>query len=221
VQMKRSIETYFIVSKNSIFSSLLAFCISPIQQGVDCYSVFHSFPCEKGRSRTWCSVSVGVWPLVILHIWSTHRSSTSLKWPRTSCHDRWLTSQTQECEGAGMVFYATWYVMYDDNTSTDTFTPHLRTKHSLLIFSVQETLHYLNVASKNKMSRFRKLGSNPRIYYKGEGGDFSQVQVVVSLVIHVCPWFVQAPKMFHLCTDQLVVWFCAGPCAWLIACHYS
>jgi hypothetical protein len=27
------------------------------------------------------------------------------------------------------------------------------------------------------------------------------------LWIHVCSWFVHAPKMFQLCTNQLVVWF--------------
>jgi hypothetical protein len=27
------------------------------------------------------------------------------------------------------------------------------------------------------------------------------------LWVHVCSWFVRAPKMFKLCTNQLVVWF--------------
>jgi hypothetical protein len=43
-----------------------------------------------------------------------------------------------------------------------------------------------------------------RKYYKGEGGGFPQVQAVVSLVN---PCFIRAPKMFQLCTNQLVVWF--------------
>jgi hypothetical protein len=35
-----------------------------------------------------------------------------------------------------------------------------------------------------------------KVYYKGEGGGFSQVQAVVSLVSPCCPWFVRAPKVF-------------------------
>jgi hypothetical protein len=41
------------------------------------------------------------------------------------------------------------------------------------------------------------------------------------LWIRVCPWLVLAPKVLQLCTNQLVVWFCAGPCEWLNACHSS
>jgi len=60
-----------------------------------------------------------------------------------------------------------------------------------------------------------------KVYYKGEGGDFPQVQAmmkVVSLVSSNCSWFVLAPKVIQLCTNQLVIWFCAGPCEWLSAC---
>jgi hypothetical protein len=57
-----------------------------------------------------------------------------------------------------MVFYATWYITYDENTSNDTSMQHFQTKHSLLIFGVQETLYYLNVASKNRMPHFRRFG---------------------------------------------------------------
>ncbi len=46
-----------------------------------------------------------------------------------------------------------------------------------------------------------------REYYKGEGDGFPQIRAVWVLWIHVCPWFVHAPKMFQLCTNQLVVWF--------------
>jgi hypothetical protein len=46
-----------------------------------------------------------------------------------------------------------------------------------------------------------------RIYYKGEGGGFPQVQAMVSLVnpclLVVCP----CTKMFQLRINQLVVWF--------------
>jgi hypothetical protein len=41
------------------------------------------------------------------------------------------------------------------------------------------------------------------------------------LWIRVCPWFVLAPKVFQLCTNQLVIWFCAGPHEWLIIFHSS
>jgi len=47
-----------------------------------------------------------------------------------------------------------------------------------------------------------------RVYYKGEGGGFSQVQAVVSLVCPFCPWFGLAPKVFQLCTNHLVWVFC-------------
>ncbi len=46
-----------------------------------------------------------------------------------------------------------------------------------------------------------------REYYKGEGGGFSQVEAVVSLVIRACPWFVRAPKVLQLRTNQLIIWF--------------
>jgi hypothetical protein len=55
-----------------------------------------------------------------------------------------------------MVFYTTWYVKYDENTSNDTSAQGFRTKDSFLIFGVQETLYYLNVASKNRMPHFRR-----------------------------------------------------------------
>jgi hypothetical protein len=41
------------------------------------------------------------------------------------------------------------------------------------------------------------------------------------LWIWVCPWLVLAPKMFQLCTNQLVVWFCVCSCEWLNVCHSS
>jgi hypothetical protein len=47
-----------------------------------------------------------------------------------------------------------------------------------------------------------------KVYYKGEGGGFPQVRVVVSLVSLSCLWFVLAPKVFQLCTNHfvLVLW---------------
>jgi hypothetical protein len=34
-----------------------------------------------------------------------------------------------------------------------------------------------------------------KVYYKGEGGDFPQVWVVVSLVSSSCPWLVLTTKV--------------------------
>jgi len=59
-----------------------------------------------------------------------------------------------------------------------------------------------------------------KVYYKGEGGGFPQ-EAMVSLVSLSLPWLVLAPKVLQLCSNQLVVWFCVGPCEWLSACHSS
>jgi hypothetical protein len=50
-----------------------------------------------------------------------------------------------------------------------------------------------------------------RVYYKGEGGGFPQVQAVVSLVSSSCSWFVLAPKVLQLCSNHFLL-ACAGPC---------
>jgi hypothetical protein len=58
-----------------------------------------------------------------------------------------------------------------------------------------------------------------RVYYKGEGGGFPQVQAVVSLV---SLWlFVARPctKVLQLWTNQLVVWFVQVCVSKLIACQ--
>ncbi len=47
-----------------------------------------------------------------------------------------------------------------------------------------------------------------RVYYKGEGGGFPQVQAVVSLLCPCCSWVVLAPKVFQLCTNHLVCVVC-------------
>jgi len=47
-----------------------------------------------------------------------------------------------------------------------------------------------------------------RVYYKGEGGGFPQVQVVVSLVCLCCLWFVLTSKVFQLCINHLVWVLC-------------
>jgi hypothetical protein len=41
------------------------------------------------------------------------------------------------------------------------------------------------------------------------------------LWVWVCLWFILAPKVLQLCINQLVVWFCASLCEWVITCHSS
>jgi hypothetical protein len=41
------------------------------------------------------------------------------------------------------------------------------------------------------------------------------------LWVRVYPWLVLAPNVFQLCTNQLVVWFCADLWEWFIAYHFS
>jgi hypothetical protein len=54
------------------------------------------------------------------------------------------------------------------------------------------------------------LGVGPmakhRIYYKREGGGFPKFGPWWVLWVHVYPWFVRAPKVFHMHNNQLVVW---------------
>jgi hypothetical protein len=47
-----------------------------------------------------------------------------------------------------------------------------------------------------------------RVYYKGEGGGFPQVQAVVSIVCPCCPWLVLAPRVLQLCTNHFVCVMC-------------
>jgi hypothetical protein len=47
-----------------------------------------------------------------------------------------------------------------------------------------------------------------RVYYKGDGGGFPQVQAVVSLVCLGCPWLILAPKVFQLCINHFVLVLC-------------
>jgi hypothetical protein len=55
------------------------------------------------------------------------------------------------------------------------------------------------------------LGAGPmakhRVYYKGEGGGFPQVWVVVNLVSLCLPMARLCTKVLQLCINQLVVWF--------------
>jgi len=52
--------------------------------------------------------------------------------------------------------------------------------------------------------------ANHKVYYKGEGGGFPQVQVVVSLVCPCYSWLVLAPQVFQLCTNHFV-WVVCRP----------
>jgi hypothetical protein len=47
-----------------------------------------------------------------------------------------------------------------------------------------------------------------KVYYKGEGGGFSQVQAIMSLVCLCYPWLVLAPKVLQLCTNHLALVLC-------------
>ncbi len=57
-----------------------------------------------------------------------------------------------------------------------------------------------------------------RVYYKGEGGGFPQVRVVVSLMCSCCPWFVLAPRVLQLCTNHFV-WVVCRPVWMTKACQ--
>ncbi len=49
-----------------------------------------------------------------------------------------------------------------------------------------------------------------RVYYKGEGGGFPQVRVVVNLVCPCCSWLVLAPRVLQLYTNHFV-WVVCRP----------
>ncbi len=58
-----------------------------------------------------------------------------------------------------------------------------------------------------------------KVYYKGEGGGFPQVWVVVSLVCPSCLWFILTPKVLQLCTNYFVLVLCRF--VWVNeACHF-
>jgi len=47
-----------------------------------------------------------------------------------------------------------------------------------------------------------------KIYYKGEGGGFFQVQAVVSCMSSSCPWLALTANVLQLCTNHLVLVLC-------------
>ncbi len=56
-------------------------------------------------------------------------------------------------------------------------------------------------------------------YYKGEGGGYSQVRAMVSLMSPSCLWLVLTPKVLQLCTNHLVLVLCRS--MWVIeACQF-
>jgi hypothetical protein len=78
-----------------------------------------------------------------------------------------------------------------------------------LPFGSPKTKNHLDVA----------LVESYKIYYKGEGGGFPQVRVVVSLVSLSCPWLVLAPKVFQLCSNCPMLVLCRF--VWIIkACQF-
>jgi hypothetical protein len=46
-----------------------------------------------------------------------------------------------------------------------------------------------------------------KVYYKGEGGGFTQVRAMMSLMSSWLPVACPCTKVLQLCTNQLVVWF--------------
>jgi len=58
-----------------------------------------------------------------------------------------------------------------------------------------------------------------KVYDKGEGGGFPQVQVVVSLVCPCCLWLVLAPKVLQLRTNHLM-WVLCRPVWMSEACQF-
>jgi hypothetical protein len=59
-----------------------------------------------------------------------------------------------------------------------------------------------------------------RVYYKGEGGGFPQVQAVLSLMSLSCSWLILAPKVLQLCINHFVLVLCRS--VWVVdACHSS
>jgi hypothetical protein len=55
-----------------------------------------------------------------------------------------------------------------------------------------------------------------RIYYKGQVSAFLKSEPWWVLWVRICRWLVLAPKAVQLCTNQLVVCFCASSCEWVI-----
>jgi hypothetical protein len=107
------------------------------------------------------------------------------------------------------------------------FGPHLNQR------SIQEVMGFQSSRSPN----FKNFGI-PKLRVSGQNDTWVQTpwlgakntirgKVVASpksrpwwvLWVHVCPWFVRAPKMFKLHTNLLVVWFVQVRVSNEPACH--
>jgi hypothetical protein len=72
-----------------------------------------------------------------------------------------------------------------------------------------ETKNHLDVAPVERC----------KVYYNREGGAFSQVQAVESLLNMSCPWCILTPKVFKLCSNHLVLVLCRS--VWVVeACQF-
>jgi hypothetical protein len=108
------------------------------------------------------------------------------------------------------------------------FGPHFNQRFSQEIMGVQSggSPNFRNCGTLD-LGILRKMpfGCSPH----GESQKILQGgKVVVSpkfrpwwvLLVRVCTWFVHAPKMFQLCTNQLVVWFIHTDMNTWHACHF-
>jgi hypothetical protein len=94
------------------------------------------------------------------------------------------------------------------------FRPHLNRRSLHKIMGPQshespnlENFETLNLGVWNKMTFGCWRMAKQKEYYNGEGGGFPKFRLWWILWIRVYPWLVHAPKVFQLCTNQLVVWF--------------
>jgi hypothetical protein len=70
---------------------------------------------------------------------------------------------------------------------------------------ISKILGFSTSGSRDKMTFGCSPVANKKEYYKGEGGGFPQVRVMVILWIHVCPWFVCAPKVHKKCIKYALI----------------
>jgi hypothetical protein len=75
--------------------------------------------------------------------------------------------------------------------------------------------------SPNKWHLRASPMANHKIYYKGEGGGFPQVQAVVSFVNSSLPMVRPNIKNAITMRELICCLVCVGLCDWLIACHFS
>jgi hypothetical protein len=78
-----------------------------------------------------------------------------------------------------------------------------------------------NLGVLGKMTFGCSLVVNHKEYYKGESDGFFKSKLWWVLWVCVCSWFLRAPKVLQLCTNQLVVWFVQINMNNWFACHSS